>query len=192
MSTKGTQSWHERLYRLMDSVRVNNISNSYALSVIDDITARARVGEVYHFSHYFEEIGDGGNADLLVQTGANLITIRVSLSAQKRTLYRAYEGTTITDPGSAVLETPRNRNTDFTFTSTVTHTPTVDTIGTNFAVDLVPAGQQNSASGGIGNDLAVWVLKPNTNYLLRATNISGGSGGGSDTLIAGDIFEDIL
>ncbi len=89
-----------------------------------------------------------------------------------------YEGTTASADGTALVETNNNRNSATTANMVVTHTPTVDPVGTQIDYALLPTLTAiGSNVGGVkGPDIGEeWVLKPSTKYLLRVTNNSGGA-----------------
>ncbi len=58
--------------------------------------------------------------------------------------------------------------------ATVTHTPTILTTGTQVnGTVFVPGGEKAQSGGGAGGFDNEFVLKLNTSYLMRITNISG-------------------
>lgn len=181
--------WQRRLWQFMDAVSVNLTSDDLSLSVVNDLTRKARQGEVYHFSHLFSSVADSANADILISTGAERVSLTFSVSVAADTEVRIYETTVVSNSGSAVTSFNRNRTQDTTFTSTVTHTPTVSELGTLVTTDYLPGGEKNKEVGSSSSNFIVWVLKPDTNYLFRSTNTSGGT---EKVLISGDIFEDAV
>lgn len=183
------RDWNNRIWELLDSVRVNEISDTYALAMVDDITAKARFGEVYHFSYLWEGVTDQSNVDILVRTGARRVSIQFGVAAGAASQFRLYEEPTISDAGTALTKVNRNRMSSVTFTSAIYYDPTFSASGTELAVDYLPGGVKNKEVGATSSATAVWLLKPNTDYLLNIVNISGGS---EDVAIFGDIFEDAV
>jgi hypothetical protein len=183
---KGT--WEKRLWQFMDAVSVNLTSNDISISIVDDRTRKVRQGEIYHFGHLFPTVGIDEDADVFLKVGSNRVTVTLSTAVGAESEFRIYEGTTTTDDGTSVLTANRNRTSSLTFTSSVFHSPTVDTLGTQLTEDYFPAGVKNKEVGSSSEQTSSWILKPNTNYLLRVSNISGGI---EEVSISGDIFEDL-
>jgi hypothetical protein len=87
-----------------------------------------------------------------------------------------YEGTTATDDGTVVPNFNRNRNSSRAAGMVITHTPTLTLDGTLLHTRLVPdvGGPGGNVGGAVSPDLGEeWILKPETNYLIRLTNNSG-------------------
>lgn len=180
--------WQRRLWQFMDAASVNITSNDISFSVVDDITRKVRQGEVFHFNRVFEGVGDGNTADILLSTGSNRPSVRIAVASGAKSIFTVHEDVTTSDDGTEVTKYSRNRNTSPTFDTTVFHTPTITNSGTVIAEDYLPGGIKNKEVGASNRDLAVWIIKPNTKYLLRVNNTSGGS---EDILISGDCFEDV-
>lgn len=145
------------------------------------VTERAHSGDVFSTGHEFNNISGGSHADVLLQPPSNGDEIHVfrysftpDVSAER---VRLYEGTTVTDTGTAPeVDEPTQRNDGYTPSATVTVSPSVDATGTLLSKEGVPDGQ-----GGQSPNAAVEVqgvdigLAPGTNYLLRFTNDTNNS-----------------
>lgn len=184
------QSWQRRLWQFFDAVSVNLTSNDLSVAVTDDRTRKVRQGEVYHFSHIFSSILDGENGDILITTGSNRITLTLASTFGAQSELRFYEDTVATDDGTLVLSANRNRqNSTNNFTSSIYYAPTVSDTGTLLTEDFFPAGIKNKEIGSSSEQTSIWILKPNTKYLVRVTNTSGGA---EEAQVSGDIFEDTV
>lgn len=183
------QSWQRRLWQFLDAVSVNLTSDDLSISVVDDRTRKSRQGEIYHFSRLYDGIPAGEHADVLLVTGEKRVTVSFATAVAAESIFRLYEGTVTTDDGTALSKVNRNRNVTTTFTSNVFHTPTVSSQGTRLSYSYFPAGRSNRKVGASGEEIGVWLLKPNTKYLIRITNVSGGD---ERVGISGDVFEDVI
>ena len=103
----------------------------------------------------------------------NLVT-----SADK-VLIEFYEGATLTAAtGTAVTPSNHNRNSTLTSKVTLLDAPTVTANGTKFAQVYIPGatGTGGTRTGqSAGTSGSEWVLKPNTQYMIKVTNGSSGS-----------------
>ena len=182
-------SWARRIWQLLEATSVNITSDDISLSVVSDRTRKVRQGEVYHFSHIFQEVLNDQNGDILIVTGTNRVTLTLSTSLGAESETRFYEGTSVTNNGTLTTTANRNRyNIGNSFTSSVYHTPTISSLGVLINEDYFPAGLKNKEVGSSSEETSVWILKPNTNYLFRITNTSNST---EKAQISGDIFEDI-
>lgn len=82
-----------------------------------------------------------------------------------------YEGTTVSDAGTAMTEINNNRNSTTTATVVATHTPTVTGAGTALLVQNIGAGGLQRIGGSAANRHE-YMLKKNTKYLFRVTAAS--------------------
>lgn len=84
-----------------------------------------------------------------------------------------YEGSTIS-AGTTMTARNHNRNSVVTATSILKDTPTVTGVGTQIAQAFLGGGigVGQTRSGGERGEVNEWVLKPNTQYLIRFSNAS--------------------
>ena len=78
-----------------------------------------------------------------------------------------YEGATITSNGTTISSYNRNRNSIKTAKLAVHHTPGVANDGTLIRSQQLGNGKM---AGGASRGINEFILKPNSNYLLRVTN----------------------
>ena len=125
-------------------------------------------------------IADDASYDMLLITG-NEAEPHLVFSAASGGICELifYKDTTVSDNG-ALIPTQNmrqslhgiNLNTLLAYTA-----PTITLVGTMMHIRLLPggAGPGQSTSGSTIREDTEWVLAPNTNYLIRVTNRSGGA-----------------
>ncbi len=147
-----------------------------AALVIDTVHHEVHEGEMFHASHTNGSVSNGANLDMLLVTGATVEThVSWDVFAGGQVTVYLYEGATTS---AAVAAYNMKRDSLNTPEATVTHTPTVTATGTTALVNgrILPGGTSNQTrvGGGIRSS-AEWILAPETQYLLRVTNTSGGT-----------------
>lgn len=136
-----------------------------------------------HKGHYFSggvynaSVADGATVELLLQiSSTSTFHAKITVAAGGDSTIQIYEGTTFSSAGSAVTMSNHNRSSATSFAGTVTLTPTVTLDGSQInGTGYVAAGSKHSASGGDFGFGSEFILAKSTNYLLRATNNSGGA-----------------
>lgn len=132
-------------------------------------------GEMFHAEYTNASVSDAASVDVLLRTGAKDAHTVFDVYAGGQARVYLYESVTVTTTGTAV--TPYNMNRTYSLTPTVgiSQTPTV-LVGSTVLVNgrVLPGGasQQTRVGGGVRQGVE-WILKPDTNYLIRATNTSG-------------------
>ena len=113
----------------------------------------------------------GSENDFLIKTGAKalLLSLEVAPEPGANFLVEFYEAPTITADGAATALCNMNRVSDRTLLTTCFSAPTVTAPG-NLLFNCV--GTVDLGSGGTHHN-GLWVLAPNTKYLLRMTNTGG-------------------
>lgn len=110
----------------------------------------------------------------LIVVGANPIHLRQLILETDNApiLMEYYENTTVSANGTEEVIGNNNRNSSKVTTTSFFSEPTVTADGDFMGVTLIPTSAKDSGGVGIlkGGE---WVLKPNTNYLIRITNNSG-------------------
>ena len=175
-----------------ETVKVNNdiasnllaqvvlIDDAGDLVTIDEYTGSlTTIGWEHHKIHEGDtftilEVTDLPNAavrDILVITPdttkwAHLVW---ELEHELETLIQFYLGTTVTDNGTLVPSFNRNGNSANVSTTLVYHTPTITNVGM-----LIGTVQQGSGrkAGGSDRESNEFILKQNTMYLIRITNLT--------------------
>mgnify|MGYP006293999869 CR=1 FL=1 len=177
------------ILNLLKSVRDTNLADS--ITTVNDLTRGVRDGKTSHVSHLFTSISDDATAELLIKVGEKELHVYKKISITGEATFRFFEGTAVSSDGTSVPTVDRNRNDNVAAFSTFFHTPTVTDVGTELSVEVILGGTSNGGPptptvGAASGELAVWVLKPNTNYLIRTTNTSGSS---QRATITADFFE---
>jgi len=162
---------------------VANTANTDALTgaqmSIDTVHHEVHEGMAY-FAGFAASVLNAANLDVLILTNATkevhyASEINVGGACQ---LY-IYEAPSNVTGGGAVTSWNKRRLGAASPPITVTSAPTVTSLsGANILVNgrLIPGG--NSAQTRYGGNLRAnteWILKPNTKYLIRVTNASGGT-----------------
>jgi len=152
-----------------------------ALNIIDSIHEMVHLGK--HFVHSAEDtVANGANLDHLLVTGGAAAHLRISEIDITSAPFKIYlfEGTTVSANGTQQAAVNNNRLSTNTSNTQIYSGPTVTAPGTQLRYKLIPGTRQ---TGGDGTTyFNEWVLKPNTNYLVRITNASGTSATVGSTL----------
>jgi len=160
-------------------VRSNTDSLSGASPVISEPHYLGHLGFVYHMDHKSTGLADGSAYDIFIKgavgsyphihkwrtmTGAGDVDVVL------------YEGTTVSADGTSISVENTNRNSTNTNAITFFHTPTVTAAGTVIHELWVPpssTGTGQSHAGANAEQGEEWILKTETDYLIRTTNNSG-------------------
>ena len=134
-------------------------------------------------AHHVEDLGNGATIDYVIivpnwgdpVSGSDPMgnqAIKVAhligeISGEAETQFYFYESPTVTDAGTAITSSNRNRNSSNNDVLTITHSATVSADGTE--LEHVVFGSGKAIGGGISRT-DEWVLKNNTTYLVRVTN----------------------
>jgi hypothetical protein len=148
----------------------------------NDVVAIDSVHEWIHkglmfSSHYYDNaVADDGVIELLIQVPAGQSAhLRVHCSAGGDAEMRLFEAPTFSSAGTALAEINRNRVSSKTAQVTVTHTPTTSDDGTEIEFEFIPGGGAILSGGGDNSFFNEIILAPGEDYLVRLTNVSGGS-----------------
>jgi hypothetical protein len=154
-------------------------------TIIED---KLRKGEVGCFGYFWSNIANEDSAYMLIKIDAIRPHLLFEYSVEGDATFHLYEEPTITDNGVQLSMYNHNRNFPDTALLIPFRDPTASSNGTELSVKYLPGGTKNDP--GLLVPLGFeWVLKPNTDYLLRVNNISGGA---IDTSITAELFlEDI-
>lgn len=93
----------------------------------------------------------------------------IGVSVTGASTLQIYEGVVTSADGTAMTEANRNRNSSAEATVVVTHSPTIDDVGTLLQTKYCGATGKFSADGEDQRNENEWILKQNTKYLLRLT-----------------------
>lgn len=143
--------------------------NGDAITTIDFAHHEIHEGDAFTAS-YKVDVANGANLDLLFVTPNTDKRIHFTyvIEVELETDGLLYENVTAT-VGTAVAAYNRDRNSLTAATLVVTHTPSAITAGTT----IIRSGHYGSGKTIGGNDRTVneIILKKNTKYLLRLTNV---------------------
>lgn len=142
-------------------------------SVIHD---RTHQGIAYIISRVNTALANDGSLDIVLLVGANHAHTVFAVNAGGVCEAGVYEQPTLSAQGTVLQVVPRNRATSLPAALKARHSPTVTAVGNALFRVIVPGGGFGFAPvGGSFSGRAELVLKRATNYLFRATNISGGA-----------------
>lgn len=146
---------------------------------IDFSSGQILAGFGFLASHKFAAVADAASVEVFIQVGSTKNVIgNAIVSATGAAEFLLFEGTTVSDAGSAVASFNKNRESANTADATVTHTPTTTGDGLQLGEAQVSGSTvNNSAASSIGGvqQTTGYVLALDTDYLIRATNVSGGA-----------------
>lgn len=152
-----------------------------AALAIDTIHHEVHEGEMFHCSHTGASVSNAASVDVLLVTGAAVETHATwEIFAGGQVTIYLYEAPTVTEgnEGTALTAYNMKRDSDNTPDALLYHTPTVGATGSTALVNgrILPGGTNPTTrvGGGIRSG-AEWILAPDTLYLLRVTNTSGGT-----------------
>jgi hypothetical protein len=154
---------------------LNAIGGKPLVVNIDYVHQKTHEGRFFSGGYYNAALADAGTLDILVQLGAvETLHAIAQFSGGGDLTVDMYEGTTFSAAGTAFAMTNHNRSSSKVFAGTTTHTPTVTGVGTALGPTMfVPGGAGGNSGGGSGGFEKEFILKINTVYLLRITNVSG-------------------
>ena len=133
-------------------------------------------GEMFH-AGYSANVLNGANLDFQLTTGAKEAHSTWEVFAGGLVTVSLFEGPETAD-GTPVLVYNMHRNSPNTPQGAVVHTPTVTDAGEVILVNgrILPGGTSPTTRVGGGIRAGTeWILAPNTKYLLRVNNGSGGT-----------------
>lgn len=155
-----------------EHIRLPHDAISNAVVSIDNAIRHTLNSRAFHVSD--KNVVANTNSRTLLLTTPNT-TARVYLSFKIATnvliQYFLYENPTISNVGTDVTAYNRDRNSSAAPALTVKHTPTVSNVGTELTGGYLVSNNINSER----IEDRLWVLKQNEEYLIRATNNSGGN-----------------
>lgn len=137
----------------------------------DWLHQKVHEGELFTASYKTPDgapVADNASLDILIRTGTAAPHIEFTVSCAQAYEAILYESTTVTDNGTQLSERNRNRRSNKTSVVDAFHTPTVTATGNLILHELA-----SGILGGVSRSEEEWILKPNTNYLLRLTNRAG-------------------
>lgn len=145
--------------------------------VLQHTEHRVHGGGLY-LGEYSASVADTNSMELLITTGSKFPHMSFAIAAGGQVTVYFYESTSKTG-GTEITTRNFNRNHSDNNGVTVAHTPSGSGDGVAL-IDgrLIPGGAGAAPQSRVGGDArsgTELVLKPNTKYLLRVTNTSGGT-----------------
>ena len=136
-------------------------------------------GESHEYNYLINSMNSGTSQDFRINVPAGLaattraphMTIEIISTLETETYL--YEGMTYDTGNGGTLQASYNRNRSSANVPgmTIYLTPTAATTGTNIWIGLTGSGR---SAGTESRAMTEWILKPNTNYLLRITSRAAG------------------
>ncbi len=161
-----------------------------ALQIISTPHHEIHEEERYSISHVDTDVDDNDEVDILVQVGANKelhTTFAFALNGLAQ--IAIFEGTTFSSAGTAITAYNLDRASSNTSDATITHTPTISSVGTLIYNSMIPGGSTGGQRtvGDTGQARFEFLLNKSTDYTYRLTNIQGDNLTGSINL---DFYEE--
>jgi len=131
-------------------------------------------GDLYVASHIQDDIVDTGTAEWRVSTNSDLpLSNRFNLNSEGKILVEVFEGADLTGGDNNVFVENLNRSSNKTPGTNVLDSPTVNGTGVKIFEQVFGStgAAQNTKSGGVSKG-SKFILKPDTEYLVRVTNQS--------------------
>jgi hypothetical protein len=151
-------------------------SNPFVTISQDYIRALTVEGNLFDVSAY-ASVNDNSDINVLCVTPAAPVTItslQLTVTGDSSPLVlNLYEGTVVSNNGTTLAARNHNRQSAATMSAALYASPTITSNGTKLETRYYGAGTGFS-SAQLETDLSNrWVLKQNTNYLVKITNNSG-------------------
>lgn len=159
-----------------DKVYTHIDHDSEALVAIETDHARIHAGETFFYVDYYT-VANSGVLDFVLECGAKEVHYVFGISSDMAGFtLSTYEGVTVTDATGSVLNVNnQNRESNNIPTAILKLNPTVQAITTELLLRRTKIGQGGAPSSRVGGSVSRGsevVLKANTKYLLRITNLS--------------------
>jgi hypothetical protein len=148
-----------------------------ALAVIDSVHHEVHEGNMFH-TEYSASVNNNNNLDVQITTGANGAHMTALVAVGGQCLLYLYEAPTTTVGTALTVYNMKRSDTVHVAPFTAVHTPNVGDVGIVPLINgrLIPGGATNQTRiGGEGRPNTEWLLAPNTKYLFRVNNNSGGA-----------------
>lgn len=151
--------------------------HTHQLTTVDEAEHQAHNGQVYTTDYLDDSVDNDASLDILLKNdGINThLVLAVAVGGDAKVFL--YEDTTVSADGTQLTPHNLNRTIEDQSSMSVYHTPTVTTVGTQIKQVFVVGGAGGNSVGSVGAGPArpgtELILKKNTNYLLRITNVAG-------------------
>lgn len=164
------------------SARVDSTNN--ALRTQAEVHSKIHDGEFFTFSAT-SDVNAAASLEILISVPAtHSVHARFLGNVTGNVTVLLTEGPTTSAAGVAATAQNRRRSgTPPTANVTITLGPTVTADGTTLYDGVIPAGAGPHGGGGSSGSFEEWILKPDTDYLIRITNIT------ASTIKAGQVMD---
>jgi hypothetical protein len=145
--------------------------------ITDIIHERIHAGEMFSATTYDASVADDGSLDILFSVSSNMsahLAYIVRAGGDAEILF--YEGPTISNNGTALTPSNRNRILKTASLHSIFSGPTISDAGDQLENQFVPGGTAGFLAftpGSEGSLFKEYVLAPGEDYLLRCFNRSG-------------------
>lgn len=169
---------------LNQKVRSNNdgTSTPYTIIHINDpiktigfVHQLIHEGYGFHASEKISSLTNGSSYNLLLQTSnteTHLLITHIDSTAAPCDIF-IFEDAIVSNVGTPVSVHNTNRINQLPYNGRLYHTPTITNDGTQLEYHIINGAKQSGGSSEVFD--FEWVLKPNSNYLIRLTNNSTGT-----------------
>jgi hypothetical protein len=156
-----------------------DVSTSRPMPSISTPHLRIHQGKFFHASYlvpHASPIADNASVDIFFTTGALSAHLLSTINGAGDIESRIYTGPTATGNQTEQPSYNNNQNNSTESTSKMYFVPSVTVPGTQLGGGVfLPGGSGPQSSGGNQTPDHELVLAPNTDYLFKTTNVSGGA-----------------
>ena len=131
-------------------------------------------GDSHVCSYLVTSIADTASAEVLLRTGEKYVHCINQALAGGKSYYYVIESPTVSAVGTKIPVFNRFRANDQDSKSKAYYTPSY-TGGTTIVSHLIPGSTVAAKTGAGSDNRDEWVFKPNTDYVFKITNASGGA-----------------
>lgn len=153
---------------------------------ISEIHSLIHQGKFFSSHAVDTSLEDNTSIKLLIDPNGGIPHLRVTTATGGDSRIEIFEGPTVSNNGTEIDRHNRNRLSSNTSTTVIYSGPTVSDDGTKIFDTIVPGGIGRNSSGGDGGIFEEFIFKPDTTYLVQATNLSGQTKAAS---VAVDFYE---
>lgn len=141
------------------------------LVMVDQVHTEIHEGTMFSVCNVTDLTSSGNMTFLLITPNSTngLIHIVFDVETESEAEYQLWENSTISNNGTAVTPINRNRSIATTAATKVFYTPTITSLGATLCTKHWGSGK---GVGGGDRSIEEWVLKANTNYIIRVTNFT--------------------
>ena len=177
----------------MESVHDLNVDDRIesvgtVLVVMDDIHHKIHDEEFYTAPVRFDKIPSGTVSEVLFRTPDSTVSVHfdAAFSSTAAAEVSLREGATVTGSGTVVAAVNHDRSSTNAATAVIRSSPTVLASGTEIAHVQLGGGKAAGVYGSSGGTRYEFILKQNTEYILRALS----EGANNDMILTPEFYEE--